>query len=119
MRYPVFLLIALSMIFGLSSCSLFDNEQIPECLKEEQNNPSEISQCYQPVYFGSPAWHPDGEWIAAEHTDSFDTNQDGYIDSTSSGIWLVHAKTGETQPLLPFGNAPAWNPAGTHLAVHG
>lgn len=102
-----------------SSCSLFDNEQIPECLKEEQNNPSEISQCNQPVYFGRPAWHPGGEWIAAEHTESFDTNNDGYTDSTASGIWLVHAQTGQIQPLLPFGDAPAWNPAGTPLAVHG
>ncbi|MEX2605480.1 MAG: hypothetical protein WD361_14815 [Gracilimonas sp.] len=119
MKSTFFPTIVLIIALGFTSCSLFDNEQIPECLKKEQNNPSEISQCYQPVYFGSPAWHPDGEWIAAEHTDSFDINQDGFIDSTSSGIWLVHAETGQTQPLLPFGDAPAWNPAGTHLAVHG
>lgn len=119
MKNTFYTVLALITALGFTSCSLFDNEQIPECLKKEQNNPSEISQCYQPVYFGSPAWHPEGEWIAAEHTDSFDTNQDGYIDSTSSGIWLIHAETGQTQPLLPFGDAPAWNPAGTHLAVHG
>lgn len=98
--------------------ALFENEQIPECLKESRKNGPEIVHCDQPVYFGRPAWHPGGEWIAAEHSDSVDTDNDGINDTWFSGIWLVHAKTGETQPLLPFGDAPAWNPAGTHLAVH-
>lgn len=111
-----FILIALFLL--ISGCGLINNDKVPVCLKRTQENPSSISQCNQTVYFGRPAWHPGGEWIATKHTDSFDTNQDGFIDSTSSGIWLVHAETGQTQPLLSFGDAPAWNPAGTHLAVH-
>lgn len=109
---------SIAVVLFFASCSLFENEQIPECLKESRKNGPEIVHCDQPVYFGRPAWHPGGEWIAAEHSDSVDTDNDGINDTWFSGIWLVHAKTGETQPLLPFGDAPAWNPAGTHLAVH-
>lgn len=112
------LILSLSMLFLLSSCSLF-TEDLPKCLKESREDPSGTIYCDQPIYFSNPAWHPDGEWIAADHVDSVDTNNDGVKDTRFSGIWLVHAETGETQPLLPFGDSPSWNPAGTHLAVHG
>lgn len=119
MENPVFLVIALSMIFGLTSCSLFDNNQMPECLKTKKGEDSPgIVTCSNPLFFNRPDWHPEGEWIATEHADSLDTNSDGNKDTWFVGIWLVHAETGQTQPLLPFGGAPDWNPAGTHLAVH-
>lgn len=119
MKNSFYAVIALIIAFGLTSCSLFDNDQIPECLRENRTSGSEILSCVQPIYFSSPAWHPEGVWIATEHTDSVDTNSDGMKDTRFNGIWLVHTETGQTQPLLPFGDAPAWNPAGTHLTVHG
>ncbi|MEX0719131.1 MAG: hypothetical protein WD059_00600, partial [Balneolaceae bacterium] len=113
-----YLPVSVFLLMLFSSCSLFDNEQIPECLKQSRSDPSGTIYCYQPSYFGRADWHPDGEWIAAEHADSLDTNRDGNKDTWFVGIWLVHAQTGQTQPLLPFGEAPDWNPAGTHLAAH-
>ncbi|MEX0719129.1 MAG: hypothetical protein WD059_00590 [Balneolaceae bacterium] len=106
------------ILLFLTSCSLFDNEQIPECLQKEGEQTPDIGGCYNPLYFTRPDWHPEGEWIAAQHADSLDTNEDGEKDTWFVGIWLVHAETGQTQPLLPFGGAPDWNPAGTHLAIH-
>lgn len=110
-------IILLIPLLGFSSCSLFDNDQIPECVKLSESDPNDLIYCYQPMYFGSPDWHPDGEWLATEHSDSLDTNEDGIKDTLFSGIWLVHAQTGETQPLIPFGRSPEWNPEGTHLVV--
>ena len=112
------LVILLVAILGVHfSCDLFKNEQIPECIKQSNRVPSDHIYCYQPSYFGSPAWHPDGEWIAAEHSDSIDTDLDGLNDTLFSGIWLINAQSGQTKALLPFGGYPAWNPQGTHLAV--
>jgi Tol biopolymer transport system component len=111
----VFLILFLGLLI---SCGVFDNEQVPECLKSTSEQSPDILTCYNPLYFERPAWHPNGDWIAAEHSDSVDTNNDGLKDTLFSGIWLVNANNGQTQPLLPFGNAPAWNPLGTHLAVH-
>ena len=71
------------------------------------------------AYFGEPAWHPDGRYIAAEHADSLDTDGDGRKDDVFGGIWLVDAETGETQPLLGGFGAPTWSPEGERLAVHG
>ncbi|MEX0845948.1 MAG: hypothetical protein WD022_11735 [Balneolaceae bacterium] len=119
MRNSLFPVIALIMALGFTSCSLFDNEQIPECLKKDGEQTPDIGGCYNPLYFSRPDWHPEGNWIATEHADGLDTNRDGNMDTWFVGIWLVHAETGHAQPLLPFGGAPDWNPAGTHLAVHG
>lgn len=70
-----------------------------------------------PSYFANPAWHPDGIWIAADHSDSLDTDGDGRNDDNFVGIWLVHSVTGLTQPLIRgFGN-PAWHSNGTQLAM--
>ncbi|WP_169332204.1 PD40 domain-containing protein [Gracilimonas tropica] len=85
--------------------------------KKGEDSPG-IVTCSNPLFFSRPDWHPAGEWIAAEHADSVDTNKDGKKDTWFVGIWLVHAQSGQTQPLLPFGDAPDWNPDGTHLAVH-
>jgi Tol biopolymer transport system component len=68
-------------------------------------------------YFDFPAWHPDGTWIAAEHGDSLDTDDDGRKDEYFGGIWLVHAETGSTQPLIRGYENPAWSPDGTRLAM--
>lgn len=76
---------------------------------------------HEPAWFGHPAWHPDGQWIAAEHGVALDTDDDGVIDSLArGGIWLVDAQTGELQeqPLLEWGSAPDWSPDGDRLAVH-
>lgn len=76
---------------------------------------------HEPAWFGHPAWHPDGQWIAAEHVVALDTDDDGIIDSLArGGIWLVNAQTGELQdqPLLEWGAAPDWNPEGSQLVVH-
>lgn len=111
----VFLMLFLGLLI---SCGVFDNEQIPECVKQSRVDPTGTIYCFQPSWFGRPDWHPDGDWIAAEHSDSIDTNNDGINDIWFSGIWLVNAQNGQTQPLLPFGRAPDWNPQGTHLAIH-
>ena len=70
-----------------------------------------------PNYFGYPAWHPEGTWIAADHGDSLDTDGDGQNDEYFGGIWLVHAETGSTQPLIRGYSSPAWSLDGTHLAM--
>ncbi|MDI6804352.1 MAG: hypothetical protein QME58_10990 [Bacteroidota bacterium] len=70
-----------------------------------------------PFYFDEPAWHPGGEWIAAYHAESLDTNGDGVLDYGFAGIWLVHAVTGERQPLIEGYELPAWSPDGTQLAI--
>ncbi len=70
-----------------------------------------------PEYFGYPAWHPDGRYIAAEHADSVDTDGDGRRDRVLGGVWLVDAQSGETALLLPGFGAPAWSLDGRRLAV--
>lgn len=75
----------------------------------------------EPGWFGFPAWHPDGLWIATEHSVAFDTDNDGLPDSlVRTGIWLVDAETGEVQDtaLLEWGGAPEWSPDGSRLVVH-
>lgn len=71
------------------------------------------------AYFDQPAWHPDGRYVAAEHTDSVDTDGDGRLDDLFFGIWLVDVETGRTQPLLRGFGAPSWSPDGRRLAVDG
>jgi len=68
-------------------------------------------------YFGSPAWHPNGKWIAASHGDSLDTDGDGQNDEYFGGIWLVDSETGTTHPLVRGFGYPAWSPDGTLLAM--
>lgn len=70
-----------------------------------------------PLFFDHPAWHPDGEWIAAEHVDSLDSDGDGQRDQRFGGIWLVHSESGETQPLIRGFSLPAWSPDGKKLAL--
>lgn len=70
-----------------------------------------------PAYYGYPAWHPDGIWIAASHGDSLDTTGDGQNNDYFGGIWLVHAETGVSHPLVRGFGYPAWNPDGTRLAM--
>lgn len=70
-----------------------------------------------PAYYGNPAWHPGGIWIATSHEDSIDTSDDGQYDEYFSGIWLVHAETGAKQPLIRWFGHPAWSPDGTQLAM--
>lgn len=71
-----------------------------------------------PRFFDHPAWHPDGEWIAAEHCDSVDIDGDSVLDKGFAGIWLVNAETGEKQPLISGFGLPAWSPDGRYLALH-
>jgi len=74
---------------------------------------------FLPTYYGNPAWHPDGNWIAADHGDSLDTNGDGKMDDHFQGIWLIHSKTGTKQTLLKGFSYPSWSPDGKFLAMHG
>ncbi|MCH8928473.1 MAG: PD40 domain-containing protein [Candidatus Marinimicrobia bacterium] len=70
------------------------------------------------AFFDNPAWHPDGKWIAVEHGDSIDTDFDGIVDTSFSGIWIINAETGYKQPLIRGFGFPAWNQDGSSLAMH-
>ena len=72
-----------------------------------------------PFYYDNPAWHPEGKWIAAEHSDSIDTDFDGIVDTMFSGIWIINAETGYKQPLIRGFGSPAWSRDGQRLAMHG
>lgn len=90
---------------------------LSSCTKNPIENGGGQEPTPLPLYFNSPAWHPEGTWIAAEHYDSLDTDGDGQNDAYFFGIWLVHAETGITQSLIRgFGN-PAWSPDGIHLTM--
>ncbi|MDI6765263.1 MAG: hypothetical protein QME52_00300 [Bacteroidota bacterium] len=71
-----------------------------------------------PFYYDYPSWHPAGEWIASEHGDSVDADGDGRYDEYFSGVWLVHAETGEKKPLLRYASHPDWSPDGSHLVFY-
>lgn len=102
------LLFVLSFLFFQAGC-----EKNPVNEKGVVRPPKPIP----PTYFDHPAWHPAGEWIAAEHADSLDTDNNNKWDTYFSGIWLVHAETGETFPLLKGFILPAWSPDGKKLAM--
>ncbi|MDZ7343202.1 MAG: hypothetical protein ONA90_01675 [candidate division KSB1 bacterium] len=85
--------------------------------KRNPEEPFVEDDTLQPLYFDHPAWHPAGEWIAAEHGDSVDSDHDGKLDAYFGGIWLVNAQTGKTQPLLRGFTLPAWSPDGKKLAL--
>ena len=70
-----------------------------------------------PYYFDYPAWHPAGTWIAVEHSESLDTNNDDIKDYRFYGIWLVHSVTGDRKPLIENFRSPSWNSDGTELAM--
>ncbi|TAK55878.1 MAG: hypothetical protein EPO24_11675 [Bacteroidetes bacterium] len=77
--------------------------------------PSGIDPQPWPAYYREPSWHPGGEWIAAEHEDSIDVNEDSVYDDWFSGIWIINASTGDKLPLIRNAWFPEWNPDGTKL----
>jgi len=85
--------------------------------KQNPEEPIFEDDTLEPLYFDHLAWHPAGEWIAVEHGDSVDSDQDGKRDAYFGGIWLVDAETGATQPLLRGFTLPAWSPDGKKLAL--
>ena len=57
----------------------------------------------------TPAWSPDGKWIA------FSSSRPGH-----KGIWIISADGRHPHPLGIDGGEPAWSPDGTQLAfAHG
>jgi len=87
------------------------------CTKKKPTNGGGPEPPILPKYFDHPAWNPQGLWIAAEHCDSIDTDEDGNLDQWSCGIWLVSSENGEIQLLVDSFGLPAWNPAGDKLAM--
>ena len=109
MKKIIYLIYVLILCFFVISCNISPDEDDNDGVRPEP--------FILPKYFDSPAWHPEGTWIAADHYDSLDTDGDGRNDDYFVGIWLVHSETGTTQPLMRgFGN-PAWRPDGTQLAM--
>lgn len=100
-RWKILILIGITFMFGCNE----DNPMVGP-------DPTPL-----PAYFDHPAWHPDGEWIAVEHADDIDADGDGKPDRGFAGIWLVHAVTGEKQPLISGFGLPAWSPDGKKLAL--
>lgn len=123
------------LLVSLAACSAFDGHECapvpaptPPCgpvLSRPYRPPPDLNPAWPPLandppltaYFSAPAWHPDGEWIATHHSDSLDTDGDCQPDQPFGGIWLIHAQTGERQPLLRGFNFPAWSADGRQLAV--
>jgi len=104
-------LLGLYLIIGSVLCS---------CSESPTENGGGGPEPEQPWrYFSYLAWHPGGEWIAVQHSDSLDTDGDGKKDRFFFGIWLIHAETAEKQPLLEGFTLPAWNTDGTKLAMVG
>ena len=109
MKKIIYLIYVLILCFFVISCNISPDEDDNDGVRPEP--------FILPKYFDSPAWHPEGTWIAADYYDSLDTDGDGRNDDYFVGIWLVHSETGTTQPLMRgFGN-PAWRPDGTQLAM--
>lgn len=57
----------------------------------------------------TPAWSPDGKWIA------FTSNRNGHNE-----VWIIAAKGGPAHALRLAGGEPAWSPDGRQIAfAHG
>ena len=87
------------------------------CSKKPTNSQGGPEPIPLPRFFDHPAWHPEGQWIAAEHFDSVDIDGDGKPDRGFAGIWLVNSSNGEKQPLISGFGLPAWSPDGKKLAL--
>ena len=90
------------------------------CKKTSVEPPTEYVEVPEdliPYFYGNPAWHPAGKWIAVEHGDSIDINQDGLNDKIFSGIWLIDSETAEKKPLIERFSLPSWSPDGNKLAL--
>jgi TolB protein len=87
------------------------------CSKKPTNSQGGPEPIPLPRFFDHPAWHPQGQWIAAEHSDSVDIDGDGKPDRGFAGIWLVNSSNGEKQPLISGFGLPAWSPDGKKLAL--
>ncbi len=69
-----------------------------------------------PAYFGSLAWHPDGVWLAAIHSDSVSHHDSANVKSKFTGVWLINTTSSEKIPLLMNVSHPAWSSDGKWLA---
>tara|TARA_R110002124_G_C8862569_1_gene507142 strand:- start:41 stop:937 length:897 start_codon:yes stop_codon:yes gene_type:complete len=118
-KTPLIVFAIIGMAFTFTSCTIMGDGE--DCDPDTQNCETTDPVNPEPGWFGATAWHPDGEWIVAEHNVAFDTDGDDVPDSVArSGIWLVNATTGEVQdePLLEWGHFPDWSPDGSQLVLH-
>ena len=66
--------------------------------------------------YGTPAWAPDGQRLAASRT------RDGIADYNISDIWTLNADGSDAQSVLETAGravAPSWSPDGSLIACYG
>ncbi|MGH7615479.1 MAG: hypothetical protein ACREMW_15725 [Gemmatimonadales bacterium] len=74
---------------ALSSCTGYEPPGLPPVVPEDRD----------------PAWSPDGQWLAFQHT-----------DRAGTGLYIARIDGTERRLLVPGGHSPDWNPDGTAIA---
>lgn len=112
MKRNVWLVTCIAALGALPAVAAEDDEQITPCSLRVQplTESGSVSWITLKGYreTGSPAFSPDGEWIA------FDAYQRGYFDSDAE-VWLAR-RDGTDAELISEGDCPGWSPDGEKLA---